>query len=180
MKVASSHTYAAPPDAVFAVMTSPDVMVAKYRALGHLDVKVVEHREESGILSIRTRRGVPMEVPGYAKRFFSAVNVVEQHDEWDPMLPDGSRCGIWQVTARGVPVTVGGQLRLAPTPDGNTIVEVTGEVVCPMPLVGAKLAAFLGDEVENTMRAEESFIDGYLGERTLEEGTSRMQHRQAS
>jgi hypothetical protein len=180
MKVASTHTYSAAADTVFGVMTSPDVMVAKYTALGHLDVRVVEHRVESGIISIRTRRGVPMDVPGFAKRFFSQVTVIEQHDEWDPVLPDGSRCGIWQVTARGVPVTVGGQLRLSPTPEGTTIVEVTGEVVCPMPLVGSKIAAFVGDDVERTMRAEDSFIDGYLGEQAQGKSAPRTRHRKAS
>jgi hypothetical protein len=180
MKVASIHTYAAPPEKVFAVMTSPEVMVAKYQALGHHDVKLVEHREESGILSIRTRRGVPMDVPGFAKRFFSPINVVEEHDEWDPPLPDGTRCGIWQVTARGVPVTIGGQLRLAPGPDGVTIVEVTGEVVCPMPMVGGKIAAFLGGDVESSLRAEEAFVDGYLGEQMGGDAAPRSGQRKAS
>jgi hypothetical protein len=41
MKVASSHLYTAPPESVFAVMTSPDVVVAKYQALGHQDVRIV-------------------------------------------------------------------------------------------------------------------------------------------
>lgn len=180
MKVASSHTYPAPPDVVFEALTSADVMVAKCQALGHHDVRVVEHREESGILSIRTRRGVPMEVPGFAKRFFSSVNVVEQHDEWDPPLPDGTRWGIWQVTARGVPVTVGGQLHLTPRRDGSTLVEVTGEVQCPMPLVGGKIAAFVGDDVESTMRAEEAFLDGYLSERAAGDSPARAPHRKAS
>ena len=69
MKVASTHTYAAPPEVVFAAMTSPEVLVAKYRALGHLDVKIIEHTERAGITSIRSRRGVPMDVPGFARRF---------------------------------------------------------------------------------------------------------------
>jgi uncharacterized Zn-binding protein involved in type VI secretion len=165
MKVASTHTYSAPPDAVFAVMTSPDVMVAKYRALGHQDVKIVEHLERAGIISIRSRRGVPLEPPIFAKRFFDPVNVVDQHDEWDPPMSDGSRWGIWQVSARGVPVTTGGQMHLAPTHDGRgTIVEVSGEVMCPMPIVGGRIAAFVGDDVERTLHEEEAFLDGYLRE----------------
>ena len=164
MKVASTHTYAARPDVVFDVMTSPDVVQAKYQALGHQDVRIIERSERAGIISIRTRRGVPMDVPGFAKRFLSSVNVIEQHDEWDPVMPDGARWGIWQVTARGVPVTTGGQMRLAPTADGGTIVEITGEVLCPMPLVGGKIASFVGEHVERTMRAEEALVDGYLVE----------------
>lgn len=168
MKVASTHIYSAPADAVFAVMTSPDVVVAMYGALGHVDVKVIEHSECAGITSVRSRRGVAMDVPLFAKRFFDPVNVVDQHDEWDPPLPDGSRWGIWQVSARGVPVTAGGQMRLGPTDDGRgTVVEMTGEVTCPMPIVGSRIAALVGDEVERTMRASEAFIDGYLHERAV-------------
>ncbi len=180
MKVASTHTYAAPPEVVFEAMTSPDVMVAKYRALGHLDVKIVEHTERAGIISIRSRRGVPMDVPGFARRFFDSVNVIDQHDEWDPATPDGSRWGIWQISARGVPVTTGGQLRLGPTADSmGTIVELTGDVTCPMPIVGGRIAAFVGDDVERTVRAEESFLDGYLADRSAGGRPVRPSHHRA-
>ncbi len=163
MKVASTHTYAAPPEVVFGAMTSEDVMVAKYRAMGHEEVRVIEHFERAGIISIRSRRGVPLDPPAFARRFFDPVNVVDQHDEWDPPMLDGSRWGIWQVIARGVPVTTGGQLHLAPTADGlGTVVEITGEVTCPMPIVGARIAAFVGDGVERTLRDEEAFLDDYL------------------
>jgi hypothetical protein len=111
-----------------------------------------------------------MDPPGFAKRYFSQMNVVEQQDQWDPVTPDGSRSGIWQVAARGVPVTTGGQLRLSPV-DGGTMVEIVGDVQCPMPLVGGKIAAFVGEDVERTLRAEEAFLDGYLRE---------MSHRRAS
>lgn len=185
MKVASTHTYAAAPEVVFEAMTSPDVMVAKYRALGHLDVRIVEHTERAGIISIRSRRGVPMEVPGFARRFFDSVNVVDEHDEWDPPTPDGSRWGIWQISARGVPVTTGGQLRLGPTPNGlGTIVELTGDVTCPMPIVGGRIASFVGEDVERTLHAEEAFLDGYLAERLSGERPvpheHESTHRQAS
>ena len=180
MKVASTHIYSAPADAVFEVMTSPAVVVAMYSALGHVDVKVIEHSQCAGITSLRSRRGVAMDVPLFAKRFFDPINVVDQHDEWDPPLPDGSRWGIWQVSARGVPVTAGGQMRLGPTPDGcGTVVEMTGEVTCPMPIVGSRIATLVGDEVERTMRASESFIEGYLRDRAGS-GRSPTPHQRAS
>ena len=178
MKVASTHTYAAPPQVVFGVMTSDDVMVTKYRALGHQEVKIIEHIERAGIISIRSRRGVRLDPPAFAKRFFDPINVVDQHDEWDPPMLDGSRWGIWQVSARGVPVTTGGQLHLAPTTDGlGTVVEITGEVTCPMPIVGGRIAAFVGDDVERTLHAEAAFLDGYLFEHQY---TDPAPHHQAS
>ena len=180
MKVASTHIYSAPADVVFDVMTSPSVVVAMYAALGHVDVKVIEHSECAGITSVRSRRGVAMDVPLFAKRFFDPVNLVDQHDEWDPPMPDGSRWGIWQVSARGVPVTAGGQMRLGPTPDGRgTVVEMTGEVTCPMPIVGSRIATLVGDEVERTMHATEAFIDGYLRERSVPD-RNQAPHQRAS
>jgi hypothetical protein len=181
MKVASNHVYAATPEVVFGLMTSPEVMVAKYLALGHQDVKIVEHTERVGITSIRSRRGVPVDAPGFARRFFDPVTVVDQHDEWDPPLPDGTRWGIWQVSARGVPVTAGGQLRLGPTPDGRrTVVEVTGEVNCPMPIVGGRIASFVGSEVERRAAEESAFLDGYLRELKGLTGSTPVMHRRAS
>ena len=181
MKVASTHFYSAPADVVYAALTSPDVVVAMYEALGHSDVRVIEHSECAGITSLRTRRGVVMDVPLFAKRFFDPVNVVDQHDEWDPPMPDGSRWGIWQVSARGVPVTAGGQMRLGPTADGcGTVVEMTGEVTCPMPIVGSRIATLVGDEVERTMHATEAFVEGYLEERGRPERRDPAPHQRAS
>jgi hypothetical protein len=79
-----------------------------------------------------------------------------------------------------VPVTTGGQLHLAPTSDGlGTIVEITGEVTCPMPIVGGRIAAFVGDDVERTLQAEAAFLDGYLVEHPYT-APDPAPHRQAS
>lgn len=165
MKVHSSHTYPASPDRVFTVMTDPDVLVRKYEALGHRDVRVLDHVVAAGEVTVRTRRSVPMTVPGFAKRFLSPMNDVEQRDHWNAPGPDGSRTGTWEVTAKGVPVSVSGTLRLAPVGADATVVEIDGEVRSSVPIVGGKLADFVGHDVERTMEAEESFNDTQLGHR---------------
>jgi len=162
MKVTSRHTYAAPPDVVFAAMTTPDVLVDKYRALGHQNIEILDHHEEAGVVRIRSRRKVPMEVPGFAKRFVKPVNTVEQTDEWQPRSTKGERHGTWKVAASGVPVSVGGTLHLVAAPKGRTVVEISGDVTCSIPLLGGKLASFVGGDVERTMRGEEDFNDQYL------------------
>ena len=164
MHVSSSHTYAAPPDVVFEMMTDPDVLVAKYEALGHRNVVITGSEADGDGLTVGSRRDVPMDVPGFAKRFLSPMNTVEQTDRWAAPGADGSRAGTWEVSARGVPVTVGGTLRIVPGDDG-TIVEVAGEVSSSIPLVGGKLADFVGGDVERTLAAEETFNDGYLAKR---------------
>jgi len=162
MKVASTHTYAAPPDAVFAMMTTPAVLAEKYTALGHTGIQILDHTITKTAVAVRSRRTVPMEVPGFAKRFLSPTNSVEQHDRWAAPEADGTRTGTWEVDARGVPVTAGGTLRLAPGPHGTTVVEIAGEVKSSVPLLGGKLASFVGADVERTLHAEEAFNDGYL------------------
>ncbi len=162
MKVESRHTYSATPAAVFTAMTDPDVLKAKYTALGHQDVTIVEWTETAGVVRVTSKRKVPMEVPGFAKRFLNPLNTVEQTDEWQPATAKGERHGTWKVSASGVPVSVGGALHLVAAGKGHTLVEITGDVSCSIPLVGGKLAAYVGADVERTMRAEEAFNDEYL------------------
>lgn len=162
MKVVSTHSYAATPDVVFAMMTTPEVLSEKYEALGHRDVEVLEHTVQAGEVSVRSRRSVPMEVPGFAKRFLSPMNTVEQRDHWGPADADHGRVGTWEVQAKGVPVSAGGTLRLTPGPRHTTVVEIAGEVKSSVPLVGGKLASFVGADVQRTLAAEEAFNDGYL------------------
>ena len=120
MKVASTHQYAAPPDVVFAMMTTPEVLTEKYTALGHHDVHILEHSDDGGEVSVRSRRNVPMEVPGFAKKFLSPTNSVEQRDRWHAAAHDGSRSGTWEVQAKGVPVSAGGtESVLVRLPDGR-------------------------------------------------------------
>jgi hypothetical protein len=162
MKVTSRHTYAAPPDVVFAAMTTPEVLVEKYQALGHSDVDIREHVVKAGSVRVRSTRKVPMDLPGFAKRFLKPLNTVEQTDEWEPASAKGERRGTWKVSASGVPVTTGGSLHLVAAAKGRTVVEITGEVNCSIPFVGGKLASFVGGDVERTINAEEEFNDGYL------------------
>lgn len=166
MKVSSTHTYGAPPHDVLTMMTDPDVLTAKYEALGHCDVRITEHDVADGAVTVVSERSVPIEVPGFAKRFLSPMNSVEQRDEWEAPSDDGSCDGAWQVNASGVPVTVGGTLQIRPgTKKGTTQVTITAEVRSSIPIVGGKLASFIGGDVERTIAAEEDFNDSYLADR---------------
>ena len=101
MKVGSTHRYAATPDVVFAMMTTPAVLTEKYTALGHRDLRMLEHTDHLGEVSLRSQRSVPMEVPGFAKRLLAPMNTVEQRDHW--CAPDATnvRTGTWEVVAKG-------------------------------------------------------------------------------
>ncbi len=165
MKVSSTHAYSAPPEVVFEMMTDPDVLTAKYEALGHRDVQITEHRIDAGVVTVGSRRSVPMEVPGFAKRFLSPMNKVEQRDQWDAPDADHARSGTWEVDAAGVPVAAGGVQRITPGPKHTTVVQIDGEVTSSVPILGGKLAGFVAGDVQRTLAAEEEFNDEYLSNR---------------
>ncbi len=158
MKVWHVTNLAAPPAAVFRALTTPNSVVAMFRALGHIEVRIVDCSSRGGVTSVRTRREVPAVAPVFASRFFSPSNVVEQHEVWDAARPDGSYQGTWQVTTRGVPATVGGVQRLVPRDDGGTSWEVEGEVVSPMPTVGARLAELVVYDLGRTLDEQGHFL----------------------
>jgi len=150
-------------------MTTPDVLIEKYTTLGHQDVNITERTELACVVRVTSKCKVPMEVPGFAKRFLNPLNTVEQTDQWQPATAKGERHGTWKVSASGVPVSVGGTLHLVAAPKGCTVVQMTGEVSCSISFVGGKLACYVGADVERTMRAEEEFNDDYLA-RTVSKG----------
>jgi hypothetical protein len=49
-----------------------------------------------------------------------------------------------------------------------------------MPIVGGRVASFVGDDVERTMHAEEAFLDGYLAERSGPPRHATVERRRAS
>lgn len=162
MRVRHHGRFPAPPEVVFEAFTSPKLIVAKYHRLGHVDVRIIESRRQFGMVTIRSRREVPMAVPSFASRFFTPLTVVEVNEEWDPAAADGSRSGTWQVTARGVPVTAGGTLRLMADGQGATERWVEGEVVCPMPGEEARLAEVMKADIERQLADEDTFIVEWL------------------
>jgi hypothetical protein len=163
MERTSTHTYAASAETVFAVLTDPQAVQAKYVALGHRDVHLLgrEAKPDGGVM-LRTRRTVPMEVPGFAKKVLSPTNQVVQEDVWGPADATGARKGRWTVDAKGVPVKVAGTIVITPVDAHRCTVEVRAEISCGIPLVGGKIAGFVGDDVLRTVHAEEVFTDDRL------------------
>lgn len=161
MEFTAVHNYGHPSDEVFATLVDTDLVRAKYEALGHEDVEMLEHTEEGGAVTMRSRRVVPLDVPGFAKKFLKPKNSVVQTDAWSAPDAAGVRTGTFTVDAKGVPVTVQGTLRLEPTANGcrNTI---TTKVDCKVPLVGGKIADFVGGDTRKAVAHEETWTKAHL------------------
>jgi hypothetical protein len=156
MEFSATHHYDRPAEEVFALLTDFDAVKEKYEALGHREVTLVSRDETDGGVTMVTRRVVPMEVPGFAKKFLSPTNTVTQTDSWSAPGEDGVRTGTYSVDAKGVPVTLGGSLRLAPDGAGCTN-EIHTTITSKVPLVGGKLAEFVGGDARKAVAHEQTW-----------------------
>ena len=163
MEFTVTHTYDHPADAVFEVLTDIDAVRAKYEAVGQRDVELVSRTDgEDGALSLVTRRVVPLDVPGFAKKVLSPTQTVVQSDEWAAPADDGSRSGTFSVDAKGAPVRVGGTLLLTATgPTTCTNVSVV-TIECKVPLIGGRIADFVAKDTRQAVDHEQEWIRAHL------------------
>ena len=154
--------YDADPAAVFTAQTDPAVVTAKYEALGHRQIEVVEHVDDATGVRLHTRRIVPLDVPSFARRVLSPTNTVDQVDSWAPGDAGGRRTGTYSVKSKGVPVDITGVLAIDADPAGGSAMTITTTVECRIPLVGGKIADFLAGSVRTTIAAEQRFTSEHL------------------
>jgi hypothetical protein len=163
MEFTAQHSYEHPPDAVFAALTDFDAVKAKYESVGQRDVQLVQRDEsDDGSVTLVTTRVVPLDVPGFAKRFLSPSQTVTQTDEWAPPSADGSRRGTFRVEAKGTPVSVRGTLELAPVGQAASTNVSVVTIECKVPLVGGRIADFVAKDTRAAVDHEQTWLQAHL------------------
>lgn len=95
----------------------------------------------SGEFSATTTRSVGADkVPDIAKKFVSKGLQMEQTDRVSAPATDAGRTINSDIKVSGMPITATATQTLAPQGE-KTVINVTGEVTCGIPLVGKKIAA---------------------------------------
>jgi hypothetical protein len=160
MKIKVLHQYGQDVDTVFSLFHDPDFMKDKYVGIGARNVEVLECSGSEGRYSVKVKREVPADVPGLLKKFLNPWNTLVQSEQWEGKAGGPYRCKI-SIEISGVPVSIGGEMELR-TQDGGCVNDVRIEVKCGIPLVGGKLADFVGSDAEKAIQAEYEFIRGRL------------------
>lgn len=166
MEFSATHIYPRPAASVFAMLTDFDSVREKYEALGHTDVELISRDEDDeGGVTLVTRRTVPLELPGFAKKVLSPRQTVVQTDAWSSANRDGVRTGTFAAIAKGTPVQVHGTMRLVPSNARRctNITDVTVE--CKLPLIGGKIAGFVGGDTRRAVDHEQEWINAHLTKR---------------
>jgi hypothetical protein len=135
----------------------------KYEALGQDHVELISRDEEDdGGITLVTRRVVPLELPGFAKRVLSPRQSVTQTDKWSAPDMAGVRTGTFAVAAKGTPVQVHGTMRLAPSGARRCTNTTDVTVECKVPLIGGKIASFVAGDTQRAVDHEQTWIRDHL------------------
>lgn len=148
-----------PPQEVVDQLCDPEFLRKMYDSMGHTDFSILEDSSSGDARTVKTRRTMAAEVPGALKKFLGETSVVTQTDQWDAPAGD-TRTGVITVEISGAPVKVVARLRVAPAGSGSTI-AVDGEAKSSIPLIGGKLADFVGGQAQRTMAEQLAFGESY-------------------
>ena len=163
MQFEVTHIYKRPIVDVFDVLTDFECIRAKYLAVGQTGVELVSREAgKDGSLTIVTRRVVPLDLPGFAKRVLSSKQTVTQTDTWSASDNKGARTGTFAVESKGAPVKVSGALRLVPKGAKGCTNTSTVTIECKLPFIGGKITDFVAGDARRSVDHEQTWISAYL------------------
>jgi hypothetical protein len=164
MRLHADDRYDAEPAEVYAMFCDPDFIRAKYDTLGYPKHELVRLDTSDDGATVSTRRWVPANVPGFAKKLFGETTEMVQTDIYGPET-DGVRHGTWTIEVPGKPVKASGSITLAATAEGS-LVTIDGELKASIPLIGGKIESWAGGEAAKTLRDEHEFAVTWLEKRS--------------
>lgn len=160
MEVNGLHEYNSPTDEVYEFFHDSEKIKEKYEGIGSRNVNLLETSENPEGFTAKIQREVPADVPGILQKFLGAWNKVVQTEQWKSIGEGSHSCDL-KVDIVGVPVSVSGTMLLRPEANGS-VNDVRIKVTCGIPLVGKKLAEFVGNDTKKAMDLEYAYIKGHL------------------
>ena len=160
-RIETAHEYAQDAAALYAHFIDEAAVTAKHEKLGARNVEIVEWSVDDEGAALVFRREVPIEVPGFLKRFLQPWNRVTQRERWQ-VEDAGLYHADVEVDIENVPVTIEGTLDVGATDEG-CVNDVVLEVSSSVPLVGGKLADFVAGDSRRLIDAEYRYLKKALG-----------------
>jgi hypothetical protein len=161
VKKRRTHTFDAPIERVWAMMTDPAAHVAKAERAGHDNVEIVEEDVDDTGIRIRIARDVTLELPGFAKKVLQPKNHIVSTDEWRDQ-GDGTYGGTFTTDFKNAPIDLQGSTRIEPDGADKTTYEVEIDVAVKVPMLGKKLEKWAEGDVEEQMENEFAAGDEWL------------------
>ncbi len=159
MKVHLEHKYNVDVDSLYTLFKDPDFILERYLETGATHVELLELSDDDELL-IRVEREVEVDVPAFLSKIMQPRTRVLQTERWQGEA-GGPYHNDMQVEIRGTPVKLQVKMELLAKGKG-CLNRVQIEATCGIPLLGSKIADFVGKDAERTANLEYEFIKAYL------------------
>jgi hypothetical protein len=157
MDLQATHTFDAPLADVWAMFRNVDAHVAKFTAMGHRNIEVLEHHADAERVKVVITRLIDVELPGFARKVLKPTNTVVSTDEWQADGQGGYR-GTFRLEAQGQPVHITGTTHISADGDDRTRYETTVNVQVKVPLIGGRIADWA--KGDTTKQIDDEFAAG--------------------
>ena len=164
MRIIETITYAAAPDAVYAMVTDPGFQEQKCIDAGATEHESAVSRAGDGMRVVTTRDLPSDGLPDFAKSLIGSTLSVTETYEWGAAQDGGVRSGTLTVEVRGAPVALRSTVRLAPSGAGTTI-SIDGDLKASIPLLGGKVEKAAAPAVVHAIKHEQETGTRWLAER---------------
>jgi len=145
---------------VFGAMADPDYLRARLQHLGGPGAALLKHAAEDGGVRYTLRHGLDNDaLPGIVQSLVGGDLVIERTES---VRRDGAGYrGNVEVSVPGAPVAAAGTMTLRDAPGGSEF-AVRAEVTVRVPLVGGRIEATIGEQVQRLLAAETEFTRTWL------------------
>lgn len=122
--------------------------------------------DPSGEFTVRTELAMPTDkAPDIVRPFVGSSVTVREEQTWSAPAADGSRTGRTRLEVAGTPAGMTASMTLTPQGDAACAVEIDGDLVAKVPLLGARLEKAAVPYVSSVLRAEERAAASYRSSR---------------
>lgn len=145
--------YAQDIDTVYRFVTDPERIKKRCEASGERNVRI-QVEESGGTLVITSTREIDSDLPGFAKKLFSATNTIVERREWRD-AGDKKTCRS-HIDVVGTPGKIDSNISISPSGSGCTY-DIEFEVTAKVPLIRKKLEEFVAKTTMEGLREEHEF-----------------------
>lgn len=139
------------------------------RSLGAESVDARVEGEPARAFTVTTDLVMPTAgIPDMVKRFVGDRVTVRETQVWQAPSSDGSRRGRTELVVLGAPASMQARLALEPDGDGASTVDIDGDLVAAVPLLGRKIEQSALPYVRQVLAAEEKAATSYAGQQTTD------------
>lgn len=143
-----------------------DYTAIRRDVLGASSAESTAEGSTSGTFTVRTELALPTDrVPDIVRPFVGSSVTVREEQSWSAPEADGSRRGTLALEVAGIPASITASLTLNPAGTTSSTVEIDGDLVAKVPLLGSRMEKAAVPYVAQVLRAEEKAAATYRDSR---------------